>query len=160
MFIWAGLLISKGSLRLLEINSFLLKMPNSHTDADCMSSVNQGPCWDSGDTLGWGKAQGKAETSAPWIPSPWKASPHHDTLKEQAGHHPHTTATRPPGHHPPTGPPAHQTSAQQTHWATTHRPAHQPTSRQLQACLGDLQQTKQKTFLLEPYLAKKKKKKK
>jgi hypothetical protein len=38
-------------------------------------------------------------------------------------------------------------------------PTQQPAGRQLQMCLGDLQQTKQNTFLLEPHLAKKKKKK-
>jgi hypothetical protein len=51
--------------------------------ADCVSSVNQGLCWDAGDTLGWGKAQGRAETSALWTPSSWMASPCHDLLKEQ-----------------------------------------------------------------------------
>jgi hypothetical protein len=73
------------------------KSPNLHhidngdqdTDADCMSSVNQGPCWDAGDTLGWGKAPGSTETSAPWTPSMWKAPSYHNTLKEQEGlcHH-------------------------------------------------------------------------
>jgi hypothetical protein len=58
------------------------------TDTDCMISRNQGPCWDAGDTLGWGKAQVRAETSAPWTPSLWKTSPHHDTLKKQVGCHP------------------------------------------------------------------------
>jgi hypothetical protein len=93
-----------------------------------MSSVNQGPCWDTGDSLGWGKAQGRAETSAHWTTSLWKASPCHNILKEQVGHHaatvcqatapqasqgsvtcqatrptPHRTARLPP--HGPTGPP-------------------------------------------------------
>jgi hypothetical protein len=45
--------------------------------------MNQGLCWDAGDTLGCGKAQGRAETSAVWNPSLWKASPWHDLLKEQ-----------------------------------------------------------------------------
>jgi hypothetical protein len=39
------------------------------TDRDCMSSGNQGPCWDAGDTLGWGKAPGTVETLAPWTAS-------------------------------------------------------------------------------------------
>jgi hypothetical protein len=52
------------------IISFYLNIPQEDsngdwdTEADCMSSMNQGPCWDAGDMLGWGKAQGKAETSA------------------------------------------------------------------------------------------------
>jgi hypothetical protein len=36
-----------------------------------------------GDTLDWGKAQGRAETSALWTPSSWKASPCYNLLKEQ-----------------------------------------------------------------------------
>jgi hypothetical protein len=35
------------------------------------------------DTLCWGKAPGRAKTSALWNPSLWKASPHHDLLTEQ-----------------------------------------------------------------------------
>jgi hypothetical protein len=53
------------------------------TAADCMSSVNQEACWDTGDTLGRGKAQGRAKTSALWIPRSWKASPCHNLLKDQ-----------------------------------------------------------------------------
>jgi hypothetical protein len=45
--------------------------------------MNQGLCWDAGDKLDWGKAQGRVETSALWTPSSWKTSPHHDLLKEQ-----------------------------------------------------------------------------
>jgi hypothetical protein len=83
-----------------------------------VSSVNQGPCWDVGDMFGWGKAQGTAESLAPWTPSPWKASPCHYRLKEQVGCHLHAAATHwpsrpspsrpaalpayPPGHCPPT----------------------------------------------------------
>jgi hypothetical protein len=52
------------------------------TAADLLSSVNQGLCWGAGDTLGWGKTQGRAETSALWTPSSWKASPHHNIVKE------------------------------------------------------------------------------
>jgi hypothetical protein len=37
---------------------------NWDTDADCMSSRNQGSCLYDGDTLGRGKAPGRAETSA------------------------------------------------------------------------------------------------
>jgi hypothetical protein len=48
-----------------------------------MSSVNKGLCRDTGDMLGWGKARGRADTSALWTPSSWKASLHHDLLKEQ-----------------------------------------------------------------------------
>jgi hypothetical protein len=36
------------------------------TDADCVSSRNQGPCWDNGDTLSWNSSQ-------------WKATPYHNT---------------------------------------------------------------------------------
>jgi hypothetical protein len=39
---------------------------------------------------------------------------------------------------------------------TTHWVACQLTGHQLQMCLGDYQQTKQSTFLLEPHLVKKK----
>jgi hypothetical protein len=50
-----------------------------------MSSINQRLCWDAGNTLGWHKAPGRAETSALWTPSSWKPFPHHDLLKEQPG---------------------------------------------------------------------------
>jgi hypothetical protein len=36
-----------------------------------------------------------------------------------------------------------------------HAATHQPAIHQLQTCLGELQQTKQNTFLLEPHLAEK-----
>jgi hypothetical protein len=78
---------------------------NWDTDADCMSSRNQRPCWDVGDMLGWGKEQGKAKTSEPCTPSLWKSSPHHNTLKEQANSH---MGNR---HQATTYPPAHQASA-------------------------------------------------
>jgi hypothetical protein len=75
-----------------------------------VSSRNQEPCWDTGDTLGWGKEPGRADTLASWITSPWKAPPSHNTLKEQVGHQP----TRPlpcrpartPTTHWPVGTPA------------------------------------------------------
>jgi hypothetical protein len=35
------------------------------TDADWERSVNWGPCWDAGNTLGWGKAPGRAEVRFP-----------------------------------------------------------------------------------------------
>jgi hypothetical protein len=35
------------------------------TDADCISSMDQGPCWDAGDMLGWGKAQGEQKLRHP-----------------------------------------------------------------------------------------------
>jgi hypothetical protein len=93
-----------------------------------MSSVNQGPCWDAGDMLGWGKAQGRAETSAHWTPSLWKFSQWYDTLKDQVAPIPLLSDGPPPCHparlahcrptklqpagplgsHPPAGPPAHQ----------------------------------------------------
>jgi hypothetical protein len=73
------------------------KMVNG-TQMQTLSSGNQGPCWDTVDTLGWGKAPGRAETSAPWTPSLWKASPHHNTLKEQAVLHPHTATACLPAH--------------------------------------------------------------
>jgi hypothetical protein len=69
----------------------LERIQNGETDTDCMSSRNQGPSWDAGDTLGWCKAPGRAETLAPWSPSLWNICPHHDTL--------------PPGCHTPVGPP-------------------------------------------------------
>jgi hypothetical protein len=45
--------------------------------------MNQGLCRDTGDMLSWGKAPGRAETSAFWTPSLWKASLHYDLLKDQ-----------------------------------------------------------------------------
>jgi hypothetical protein len=97
-------------------------------------------------------------TSAPWIPSQWKASPCQYTLREQVGC---CTPASPPGlHHrgplgiSPAGPPAatHLTARwPPPHWATAHpvSPAHWHTSysppqedssttrRWLQTCLGD-----------------------
>jgi hypothetical protein len=35
------------------------------TDTDCVSSGNHGHCSDAGDTLGLGKAQGRAEALVP-----------------------------------------------------------------------------------------------
>jgi hypothetical protein len=55
------------------------------TNTQCVNCGNQGPCWDAADTLGLDQAQERAETLAPWTPSQWKASPRHDTLKEQVG---------------------------------------------------------------------------
>jgi hypothetical protein len=37
------------------------------TDTDCVSSVNQAPCWDTGDTHGWGTASGELKR---WHPEP------------------------------------------------------------------------------------------
>jgi hypothetical protein len=71
------------------------------------------------DTLGWGKAPERAEISAPWTPNLWKASPRHDTLKEQVGNHSYITTACPSGHSPPTSP--------QVHEATSCLPACQPT---------------------------------
>jgi hypothetical protein len=62
---------------------------NWDSDADSVSSVNQGPYWDAGATLGGGEAPGRVETLAPWTPSLWKSSPCHNTLRKQAGCHPH-----------------------------------------------------------------------
>jgi hypothetical protein len=122
------------------------------TDTDCMSSRNQGPCWDAGDTLDWGKAPGRAETSSPWTPSLWKASPHNDTLKEQVGCHPPAGRPRSPlssqitvfwsTRAPPTGQPghhlpAHQADAPQAHWATTLVEDSSTTTLRLQTCLGN-----------------------
>jgi hypothetical protein len=42
-----------------------------------------GICWDAGDTLGWGKAPGRAKSMALWTPRSWKVSPCHNLLKEQ-----------------------------------------------------------------------------
>jgi hypothetical protein len=80
------------------------------TDTGSVNSMNQGPCWDAGDMLGWRKPPGRTETSALWTPSLWKPSPHHNTLKDQAGHHPHAADA-----HPPASPPAH--------WLLAHPPA-------------------------------------
>jgi hypothetical protein len=128
---------------------------NWDIDADCVNSVNQGLSWEAGDTLGWGKAQGRAETSGLWTPSQWETSPHHDTLKEQVGRHTHATAeyqsTRPlccrPTNPTPscptslsfTGPlslcpawepgnlsPAQLASTRQAHCTVPHRPARPP----------------------------------
>jgi hypothetical protein len=117
------------------------------TDADGVSSGNQGSCWVTGDTLGWGKAPGKAETLAPWTTNTWKSSPCHDTLKEQAGHHSHTTANHPLAHqtphYRPTTPQPHRASTLQANRATlspgrlmlacqaTIPQAHQATAHQL-----------------------------
>jgi hypothetical protein len=92
-----------------------------HRLIDSMSSTNQRPCWDAGDILGWGKAPERAKILAPWTPSLWKASPCHDTLKEQEGHH-----------HGPTRPaelPASQGSSPQACWTTTHWPTRLPPRR-------------------------------
>jgi hypothetical protein len=48
--------------------------------------------------LDWGRAQGRAETSALWTPSLWKASPCHDTLKEQLALHTKTLPIGPRSH--------------------------------------------------------------
>jgi hypothetical protein len=112
-------------------------MATGDMDADCMSSRKQGPCWDAGDTRGWGKPQGRVETSAPWTPSLWKISPRHDILKEQVGHHPHAAAAHPP---------AHQASSPPAHQLLPYRPTRVPpagpqqecsstTKHQLQTCL-------------------------
>jgi hypothetical protein len=53
------------------------------TQPQTVSSVTQGPCWDTGAVLGRGKAPGKAKTSVLWTPSLWKASPCHNLLKER-----------------------------------------------------------------------------
>jgi hypothetical protein len=125
----------------------------------CVSSGNQGPCWDMGDKLGWGKALGRAETSAPWSPSRWRLL--HAKIhwkKRQAA-----TPTLPPPHHRPARPPpcrpsgpqlhhamAKPASAPQAHWAATCLPTNPPAHRPLpttgglqhlqmylQTCLGD-----------------------
>jgi hypothetical protein len=53
------------------------------TIADRVSSMNQRICWDPWNTLGWGKAPGRAETLALRTPSSWKAFPCHNLLEEQ-----------------------------------------------------------------------------
>jgi hypothetical protein len=80
-----------------------------------MSSMNQRPCWDDEDMLGWGKAPGRDEASALWTLSLWKAPPHHDLLKEQPGH-------CPPGPHP-TSVPSHHSARPQS-----SRPAKPPSA--------------------------------
>jgi hypothetical protein len=97
-----------------------------------MSSRNQGPCWDAGDILGWGKAPGIAETLAHWIPSPEAISTSGYT-ERTGGSPPACWTTRPlplrsarlPPH--PTGPAdcplVHQASALQAHQATVCLPA-------------------------------------
>jgi hypothetical protein len=53
------------------------------TEADSMSFVNQGPCWDARAMLGRSEAPRRVETFTPWTPSPWKAFPYCVTLREQ-----------------------------------------------------------------------------
>jgi hypothetical protein len=109
-----------------------------NTDTDSINPVNHGPCWDVGNTLGCSKAQGKAETLAPWNPIPWKASPHDDTLKNRQATTPMPPLPSrwplgcchagPPGHHLPTGPPGlHPTASppatsSKHAWKTFSRP--------------------------------------
>jgi hypothetical protein len=96
-----------------------------------MSSMNQGHWWDSGDMLDWGKAPGRAETSAPWTPSLWKTSPLHYTLKGQVGHHTHANSICWPSRLPP----------------------HRPTRQLLTACPAspwDSQAASQSGFHLPP----------
>jgi hypothetical protein len=136
------------------------------TEADCVSSRNQGPCWDTGDMLGWGKSTVRAKTSAPLAPSPWKASPCHNTLKEQVGSSlpasvPGCNLTRTPplqapallslqatAHlpacRPANPPPRLATGLPHTGLCPTTVPGHHPpqegsstTRCQLQTCLGD-----------------------
>jgi hypothetical protein len=117
---------------------------NWDTDADCVSSMNQGPCWDSGDILAWEKVPGRAETLATWTLSLQKPSPCHNALKEQAGCHPHTTAVpSSPGlcstSLTPSVPLLNHTSTLQACLAATHQPArplpaHQPGGILVMAC--------------------------
>jgi hypothetical protein len=83
------------------------------TNAEYVSSGNQEPCWDAGDMIGWGKAPGRAETLAHRTPRPWKASPHHDTLKEQTKNRQAATPMPPPACQPTMPPP---------HWSTGSLP--------------------------------------
>jgi hypothetical protein len=78
------LLVNHGKCLLLTIRiNTEIQDGNWNTARDHMSSMYQRLCWDTGDTLGWGEAPGRAETSALWTPTSWKASLHHDLLKEQ-----------------------------------------------------------------------------
>jgi hypothetical protein len=103
---------------------------NWNTDTDCMSSGNERPCWDAGDTFGWGTTPGRAEILTPWAPSLWKASPHHDTLKEKVGCH---LPAAPPGFPSPNkslpvGPPEpHLQASQATTCEPTRLMPHMPT---------------------------------
>jgi hypothetical protein len=55
---------------------------NQNTATDLLTSMIQRLWGEAGDMLDWGKTPGRAETSAPWTPSSWEASPHHHMLKE------------------------------------------------------------------------------
>jgi hypothetical protein len=70
-----------------RVNTGKIQDGNWHTDTDCVSNVNQEFCWDAGDTLGWGKVSRRAETSALWTTSLWKASPCHDLLTKPPALH-------------------------------------------------------------------------
>jgi hypothetical protein len=142
-------------LKLTNKNSGRIQNGNQDTDTDCGIFLNQGPCWDAGDMLVWGKAQGRAETSALWNLSLWKASSLHNSLEEQVGNHPHAITVchhigplphrlltvDMPGLHPtgpsglpPTEQPYHCPTAQQD---TTHPPVHRhtrPPLHQATAC--------------------------
>jgi hypothetical protein len=52
--------------------------------------MNQGPWWDAGDTIGWGKPQGELKLGQPEILAHGRLL--HATLKEQVGHHNHAIA--------------------------------------------------------------------
>jgi hypothetical protein len=100
---------------------------NWDTDSGCVSSGNQGLCWDIGDMLGWRKAQGRAETSTPWTLAHWRLL--HLTIhwkNSQAAlprsHHPHAG---PPGSRP-AGPPGHPTPALQAAVPLGHQPTGLP----------------------------------
>jgi hypothetical protein len=74
-------------MKILEDGRTRIQNGDCDTDAGSVSSINQRPCWDAGAMLGRGEAPGRVETLASWTPSPWKASPCHDTLRKQAGCH-------------------------------------------------------------------------
>jgi hypothetical protein len=151
---------------------------NRDTEVDCVSCVNQGPCWDAGDMLGWGKEPGRAKTLAPWTPSSWKASPRNDLLKEQLGKcppglcpmgmpRPHPAgladcrSTRPPSHRcskPLHCRPARPLLCQATHlqvcWATPHRSAGLPLQKScaLQACCYPQEGSNTTRFQLQTFI--------
>jgi hypothetical protein len=83
-------------------------------DTDCVSSVNQGPCWDAGDMHSWGKSPGRAETSPPGTSSPihWKSRQAITPMPPPSGGLPGLCHTGVPGFHPAKQPGCHSLACQ------------------------------------------------
>jgi hypothetical protein len=75
----------------LNVEDPIWRLGYSHRLRELHESGTLLRCW---DTLGWGKAPARAETSALWTHSLWKSSPHHDLLKEQQAWQAHTQGPR------------------------------------------------------------------